>query len=193
MLLLTGLANAQSPPDQSWKNLSHIIKESTYTVAMRDSHCVTGHILFFDDSSVTVDSSKLERKDLLRIGDGSSISDHDPIYSGRSSWSDLRHSEPNKHENIEMELKNRSTRKCHSFSATEDEAICDGKKIAKSEVVRGYYIRLAPATEWEHYAVQESVGLLAPRTWFDYAFFPRIKVLLYDVALPEENTKIACR
>jgi hypothetical protein len=193
LLLLTCLAKAESALDRSWRNLGHTIKESSYTVAMRDGRCLTGHIESFDGKYVTVGSSKLERKDVARIGDGTSVADHDPIYSGRSSWSDLRQSEPNEFERIELELKNNVTRKCRSFSASEDEATCDGSRIKKSEVVRGYYIRLAPATEWEHHAAHEGVTFLAPRTWFNHALFPRIKVLLYDEALPDESVKVACQ
>ena len=71
--------------------------------------------------------------------------------------------------------------------------MCDGSRIGKSEVARGYYIRLAPASEWEHYVARENVTLLVPRAWFDYALFPRIKVLLYDEILPQENVKVACK
>jgi hypothetical protein len=70
--------------------------------------------------------------------------------------------------------------------------MCDGSRIRKSEVARGYYVRLAPATEWEHYVSRENVTFLAPRTWFDLALFPRITVLLYDESLPQENGIIAC-
>jgi hypothetical protein len=193
LLLLTCSARAESASDESWKNLGHTIKESSYTVAMRDGRCVTGHVASFDDKHVTVGSSKLDRQDVVRVGDGMSIADHDPIYSGRSSWLDLEGSEPNKYEHIQLDLKNRATRKCHDFSATEEEATCDGSRIGKPDVARGYYVRLAPASEREHYLVRENATLLAPRTWFDYALFPRIKVLLYDEALAQENSKVECR
>jgi len=193
LLLFASLAKAQSAADKSWNNLDHTIKQSSYTVAMRDGRCITGHIQSFDDKYVTLDSLKLDRKNIVRVGDGASVADHDPIYSGRSSWADLQQSEPNKYELVELELKDHSTRKCRKFSATEDEATCGDSRIEKSEVVRGYYVRLAPATEWEHHAVRENVSILAPRTWFDYALFPRIKVLLYDEAVPQENVKISCK
>jgi hypothetical protein len=193
LLLLTCLAKAESASDKSWKNLGHTIKESSYTAAMRDGRCVTGHIESFNDTYLTISSSKLDRKDVVRVGDGTSITDHDPIYSGRSSWSDVQRSEPNKYERIQLELMNHVTRKCRNFSATEEEAMCDGSRIGKSEVSRGYYVRLAPASEWEHYVARENVTLLAPRAWFDYALFPRIKVLLYDDTLPQENVKVACK
>jgi hypothetical protein len=121
------------------------------------------------------------------------VAGHDPIYSGRSSWFDLQHAEPNKYEHIRLEFKSRLTRNCHTFSASGDQATCDGTQIGKSEVARGYYVRLAPASEWEHHVVRENVPLLAPRLWFNLALFPRITVLLYDAALPEENFKVECR
>jgi len=192
LLLFACLAEAESESDKSWKNLGHTIKQSSYTVAMRDGRCITGHIESFDDKYVIVKSLKLDRKDIVRVGDGTSVSDHDPIYSGRSSWSDLQQSEPNKYELVQLELKNHITLKCREFSA-EEEARCDGSRIGKSEVARGYYIRPAPATEWEHHAARENVTLLAPRTWFDYALFPRIKVLLYDEALPQDNVRVSCK
>jgi hypothetical protein len=180
LLLLTCLAKAESASDKSWKNLGHAIKQSSCTVAMRDGRCATGHIESFDDKYVTVDSFRLDRKDIVRVGDGTGITDHDPIYSGRSSWSDLQRSEPNKYEPIQLELKNHITRNCGNFSATEEEATCDGSRIGKAEVARGYYIRLAPASEWEHHVARENVTFLAPRMWF-------------DETLPQENVKLACK
>jgi len=160
---------------------------------MRDGRCVTGHVKSFDDRYVTVGSSRLDRKDVVRVTDRPDVADHDPIYSGRSSWSDPERSEPNKYEHVQLELKGGATRTCRKFSATEAEAMCDGTRIEKTQVARGYYIRLAPASDWEHYAFHENVTILAPRTWFDNAFFPRIKVLLYDEALPQENSKVECK
>jgi hypothetical protein len=160
---------------------------------MRDGRCVTGHVKSFDGKYVTVESFRLDRRDVVRVSDSPDVADHDPIYSGRSSWSDLQRSEPNKYEHIRLELKNGVTRTCRTFSATDAEAICDGSRIDKPQVARGYYIRLAPASQWEHYVTRENVTILAPRTWFDLALFPRIKVLLYDEALPEENSKVECK
>jgi hypothetical protein len=116
---------------------------------MRNGRCLTGPIESFDAKYVTVGSTRLDRKDVVRVGDGTSITDHDPIYSGRSSWSDLQRSEPNKYERVQLALKNHITRSCRNFSATEEAATCDGSRIGKSEVARGYYLRLAPASEWE--------------------------------------------
>ena len=69
---------------------------------MRDGHCVTGHIESFDANYVTVGSLRLNRGEVVRVGDGTSVAHHDPVYSGRSSWSDLRGSEPNKYERIQL-------------------------------------------------------------------------------------------
>jgi len=186
-------ARGASALDESWKNLGHTIRESNYTVATRDGRCVTGRVGSFDQDSLTIGFSRLDREDVIRVGDGSSVDDHDPIYSGRSSWSDLQHAAPNQYERIRLDLKNGGSRTCHAFSATGDQAACDGTQVEKAEVSRGYYVRLAPATDWEHHAMRENVPLLAPRTWFNFAFFPRISVLLYDAASAEENAKIECR
>ncbi len=193
VFLLACAANGASESDKSWKNLSYTIKESAYTVATRDGRCVTAPIESFDENSVTVKSLRIDRKDVVRIGDGASLADHDPIYSGRSSWADLQHAAPNKYEHIRLDLNSRATRNCHAFSSTEEHATCDGIQIRKLEVARGYYVRLAPASEWEHHVVRENVAFLAPRTWFNFALFPRIAILLYDAALPEENFKVGCR
>jgi hypothetical protein len=181
-----------SESDKSWKNLSHTIRKADYTVATRDGRRVTGHVESFDQSSVTIKSVRLDRKDVVRVGEGTDTADHDPIYSGRSSWSDLQHAEPNKYEHIRLDLKNRVTRDCHTFGAALEQATCDGTQIGKLEVARGYYVKLAPATEWEHHAAREDVTFLAPRTWFDLTLFSRITVLLYDAVLPEEDFKIKC-
>ena len=193
ILLLPYAAKGASELEKSWKNLGHSIAESMYTVVTREGLCITGRIESWDETSVTVRSLRVERKGVVRIGDDTSVADHDPLYSGRSSWSDLGHAEPNKYEHIRLDLKGGVTRDCRAFSATEEQATCDGREIEKPEVARGYYVRLAPATAWEHHALRESVPFLAPRTWFDFLFFPRITVLLYDAVAQQDNLKIECR
>jgi hypothetical protein len=84
LLLFICLAKAESASDGSWRNLGQTIKESSYTLAMRDGRCITGHIASFDDKYVTVGSSKLERRDVVRVADGTSVADHDPIYMGEA-------------------------------------------------------------------------------------------------------------
>lgn len=192
LLFVACATNGASESDESWKNLGRTIKESDYTVATRDGHCVTGHVESFDEKSVTIKSVRLDRKDVIRVGDGTGTADHDPIYSGRSSWADLQHAEPNKYEHIRLHFKSGVTRNYHTFSASVEQATCDGAPTGKLEVARGYYVRLAPTSEWEHHVLRENISLLAPRLWFNLAFFPRITVLLYDAALPEENFKVAC-
>ena len=64
LIILAYSATAGSAWDESWKNLGHTIKQSSYTVAMRDGRCVTGHVESFDDKYVTVRSLRLERKDV---------------------------------------------------------------------------------------------------------------------------------
>jgi small nuclear ribonucleoprotein (snRNP)-like protein len=191
-LILVFSAKAQSISDTSWRNLDHTLNRASVTVARRDGRCLTGKIESFDDKSIVIDNSTVERKDILRVADGISLDAHDSIYSGRSSWWDLRQSRPSHHEHIELGLRNDLTQSCQSIIATEEDAACDGRRIAKSDVVRGYYVRLAPATEWERHLGQENVAYLSPRSWFGYAFFPRIKVLLYDATIAQDNTKIAC-
>lgn len=191
--LLACSVQGASESDKSWKNLGHTIKESVYTVATRDGRCVTGPIESFDEKSITVKSVRIDRKDVVRVGDEDSAADHDPIYSGRSSWSDVQYAEPNKYEHIRLDLNSRVTRNCRDFSATDDNATCDGIQIGKLEVARGYYVRFAPASQWEHHVAREGVPFLAPRTWFNYVLFPRITVLLYDAALPEENFRVECK
>ena len=185
-------ARGESELDKSWSNLGHTIKESSYSAAIRDGRCLTGRIDSFDNDSVTIGRRRIERKDVVRIGDGSSLEDHDLIFSGRSSWSDLQRAEPNKYEHIRIDLRNGGSQNCRAFSAKDDQATCDGVQAEKAEVARGYYVRLAQATEWEHHVMRENVPFLAPRTWFNLAFFPRIAVLLYNAASAEESTKIEC-
>src|SRR6478752_7653841 len=118
LLFVACATNGASESDESWKNLGRTIKESDYTVATRDGHCVTGHVESFDEKSVTIKSVRLDRKDVIRVGDGTGTADHDPIYSGRSSWADLQHAEPNKYEHIRLHFKSGVTRNYHTFSAS---------------------------------------------------------------------------
>ncbi len=172
LFLLACSARATSASDESWKNLSYTNKESRYSVALRDGRCVSGLINLYDDRSITLESIRLDRKNVLRVGDGSQLTDHDPIYSGRSSWSDLQASEPNKYEYIATRSETRGDPEVPQVQR--DRRGSNVRWLASYKTRSGSRLlfRLAPASEWEQYAARESVPLLAPRTWFNLAFFP---------------------
>lgn len=193
LLFLIRIVSGEALVEKTWKNLGHTNRESIYTAETRDGHCITGRIESIDDRSITISQIKIDRNDVIRVSDGTPVTGRDPIYNAVSSWRELAGSEPNQYEHIELKLKDGSTRNCRKFYSGVDSAACDGGQIAKTEVELGYYVRLAPATEREHYLSREGVLLLDPRSWFNFAFYPRIKVLLYDASVPEQHLNIGCK
>lgn len=101
-VLLMGLSapifaqdNLQSAPrDDSWDNLKHITHRRSYLVVDRQLNCVYGRISAVTDRSLKLkaDSTSarvtLERSKILRILE--SPTGGGTIYSGKSSWSEIR-------------------------------------------------------------------------------------------------------
>lgn len=205
---MTSIANGAA--DGGWQNLKRMRTDRDYTVLMRNGSCITGRVaavdtgaleLFEPRESANQKTTKTDvriieanRNDVLRVTDTRFGDPHDTIYSGRSSWTDVKASRPKgKAEWLKVVDKRGKERTCKTPEASDDGLRCGTEEISKKDIARVYYVRLKPASDWLEYASGEGVGGLDPRTWFNYMLLGRIDVLLFDSALPEDNQAAACR
>ena len=198
--------------DDPWDNLRRVNQSRTYMFMDRDSACVAGRIVSFTDQSVTVQSTRwrrsasgkmtedrrlliLERPRVLFVGERGLV--QDAIYSGKSSWSDLKEIHPVAGESVTIVTRDG---KQHSgkLAASEENRVTlsrGGKKaeFSKSDVLRFYYVRAKPLSDSGAYAAQEMV-FMDPELWpYMLHVAPKIRVMLYDSSMPEDNTPLYCK
>jgi hypothetical protein len=185
--------------DDSWQNLKRIRRDKEYTLLNRLGGCITGQIAGVEDGLVKLVAKDalvkvVTRPDVLRVTDNQFGDPHDSIFSGRSSWADVRESRPKvKAEWLKVTTKEGKERTCKASEVLEDRLKCGTDVIPKRDIERVYYVRLKPASEWLEYAAKEGVAWLDARSWFNYLLLGRIDVLLFDSATSEESEPVACK
>ena len=203
-LSLTGCAFAT---DQQWSNLEHIDHCIAYRFYQKDGSYLAGTISSLSRDAVVVDSFQpanasglhtLRRDDVLQVKDG--CNSYDVLYSGRSSWADVEAVGQHRHEYLELTLKSGASFRGRPLGSSASEITLQGafrkRVIAKRDVASAVYIRLKPASERLQWVGQEG-GVIA--LLFDYKAWPwvfnvndHIAVVLYNAALPEDNSSIPC-
>lgn len=105
----------------------------------------------------------------------------------------MKASAPRSPEYLQIVAKRGEEWKWKQPTILDDSVASDGKTIAKADIRYVFLVRFKPLTKSEEYLHQESADLLAPRLWFDGLMLGRITVLLYNSALPEDNSPVGCR
>ncbi len=119
--------------------------------------------------------------------------DDNAVFSARSSWSDVQFLILGSVEALEVTTKREGTRMWTHPVITENR-ISDGKEsFLRTDIARIVYVRLKPLSQFEQTALHEDVGWLAPRLWLHGLFKGKLKVQLYDAALPEDNSRLSCK
>jgi hypothetical protein len=188
---------------------------------MRDMTCQYGRLREVTDTSVSIKTDQsdvvIARANLLRVRlgfGGRSVQNSNPnlplftIYSGRSSWSDLLAFAP-------FESKEHPSAAVHFLLITKDGKAHHGilnqiteeeitfadnfgklTGFTKEEVSQVDYIAMKPLSETEEFHWNE----LAMFRIFDLQLYPRLFHVgdtmpgtLYQAAIPEDNSIIACK
>ncbi len=192
-----------------WGNLTKVRHDRGYTVLTRDGACISGSLTELDDAGLRIDtvltdgrgirqggvvSTKVRRSDVLRASDNSILTSHDSVYSGRSSWADVRDARPdNKAEWLKIVRNDGRERRCNRPEVLDDRIRCGTSTVAKAAISRVYYVRLKPASDKQMYLSREAMVWLDARTWFNYALQGRIEVLLYVSSGQVENSVVSCK
>jgi hypothetical protein len=204
-----------------WQSLKQLKRGLGYVFIMRDMTCQYGQLKEVADTSVSIKTDRADvvvaKANLLRVRvgfGGRSVQNSNPnlalftLYSGRSSWGDLLAFVPfesKEHPASAMHfLMTTQDGRAHRGilnQVTEDEiALADsfGKisSFSKRQVSRVDFITEKPLSETEEFHWDE----LAMLRIFDPQLYPRLfhlgdtmPVTLYQSAIPEDNSMIACR
>lgn len=138
----------------------------------------------------------LQRPDVRRISDGSKAIDI--VYSGRSSWVDVRALQHiGSHEAVVLITKDGTGHKGRFSDVSDNDVkLMHGTKtvhIAEKEVAQVYYLREKPVGEGTEYAAQE-MAFVDPLLWpYLLHVAPRFNVRVYDADMPEDNAPSECR
>jgi len=197
----------QSKKADQWGNLQQITRRRTYMYIDRRLHCGAARIAAVSDQAVTLkraDQTKItiERQDLLRFGE-LGLSATGIIYSGRSSWSDVknqRHDPKNPQRRARMRvLTLEGTSHEGQLIEVDDThlALLDGDnttRFNRSDISKVYHLRLKPYSERAEYVAEEAplIWVLDPEVLWYALDFTRIPVLLYDASLPDDGTVFGC-
>jgi len=206
-LILAVQGFSATSPDP-WEALRHVTWRTTYIILDVRGNCISGRIKSLTNESVTVKyfewshglpqprTITLERSDVLRISDGQKPID--VVYSGRSSWADVRALHAIHPGEAVLLITKDGTRHKGRFSEVPDSEVKlkQGAKtvqIAKSDVSQVYYIRGKPLTERALYSAQE-LAFFDPALW-PYLLHvpPKVSVRVYDAAMPEDNGPCECK
>jgi hypothetical protein len=171
---------------------------NAYTIALRDGTCQSGKIQKIEPDKLILESGNtVQSSDVLCVGEG--MSPQDILYSGRSSWYDLKEVKPGPRETLAIRLKTGKSINGPFISASDSDLTIKRfghtAKIPKQDITHVNYIRLKHVS-WAHlYFAQEAAGLqfLDPKVW---QYLLRINALLsvpiYDSAIPEDDSPLSC-
>ena len=179
VVLLTGWMALSSlalggDADPAWKTVRGVTrKNSDYTAFSRDGRCANGRITALSDKAVTIQPDKgaamtFAKDELLRVSDGTGP--QDIVYTGRSSWFDVRQLPDNDVESVRVVMRDghKHQAKCRQVKTTEEGiTLGDAKRprtLAKKDVAAVHYIRVKPLTDGESNALHEYI-IFHPIWW----------------------------
>jgi hypothetical protein len=173
----------------------------------RRLHCGAARIVEVSEQAVTLkraDHTKItiEREDLLRLGEWG-LSATGIIYSGRSSWSDVknqRHDPKNPQRSARMRVLTLDGTSHEGPLIEVDDthlALLDGDnatQLKRSDISKVYHLRLKPYSDSAEHMAEEAplIWALDPEVLWYALDSTRIPVLLYDASLPDDGSALEC-
>jgi hypothetical protein len=196
-ILIAATSICAADTNDGWGNLKEVTRDRQYIVSFRDGRCEQTRLGPVSAQSVFLRTGSgkdlvVTRADVLRVSDRATATAHDAIFSGRSSWLDVKESGPCLKERITVVTKRGEERTWIQPKLSDDSIGAEGTTIAKADIQSVSYLRFRPYTDREEYLVREDVRLLSPRFWFDGLMLGKISVLLYRSGMPEDNSELRC-
>ncbi len=193
---LCTLTFAGSQPD-GWRNVNDVTWQRNYTALLRDGSCVTGQIVSSGDQTLNLKpwiapTVILKRDDILRLTDDQSSSPRNTVYTGRTSWSDLKAAEARGTEYLNVTMRDGKERKLRTPKIYDDAIMIGTETFLKAEIQWVSYVRFRPLTTDEENLHRRSGDFLAPRLWFGALFLGKISVPMYNSDRMEDNTPASC-
>jgi len=179
-------------------NLGHLERDY-FSFLLRDGTCQAGKIRAISRESVTLDQGGRPRGQIaITRTEVLQVRDSDPLYSARSSWSDVGLVQQHKHEHLIVKLKSGKTISGPAAGVIGEQlslrTVSDVKWIAKADLATVDWVRVTPAARLQWLAQEAGpAAVLFPNMW------PRMlgigllmTVRLYDADQPEDNSPAAC-
>lgn len=184
--------------DRPWQLLKHITHRSTLSFFIDSAPCVRGRIKKVADRSITINleqggSRTLAREKVLRItGYGVST-----IYSGRSSWEDVKSIRSDLGYRLRVVTKDRRRHDGKATASDQEIKVSASSKeetIAKSDVAQVFYFTDRPASDILDEMVLETpyLAIFDPELWvYMIQKSDPLPILLYDASMPEDNRPLS--
>jgi hypothetical protein len=191
--------------ETGWKVLKEqITRRRNYNFLLREGRCLTGWIDKVGDNDVEVTTGSngkpvrrtLVRRDILQVTDTLP----GLVYSGRSSWVDVRSTATDLH-GLRMRVITKAGQTVAGIGVSASESdltlkTADGKvKSAKPDVARVELVREKPWSDRAEFAGQElgKLAVIEPEIWPHLLHATGvIDVPLYDASEVEDNSQTAC-
>lgn len=187
--------------DNSWEKLKHIYRHRDYTLVDRKFSCFQGEIVAITDTALTLKlldggrTASFDRSNVLFVEEGLTLAD--TLYSGRSSWLDVR--ELSLPSDIKIVTESGDSLKGKFIQASDDSVTFQLRnqrtEISKDHISRLYHLVGKPLSASADEAAGEGIdGLLFPALWlYLLEGRPKISVRLYDSTMIEENIPVVCK
>lgn len=210
----TALFPANAPQqihDDQWQNVMQANRHRNYGFVTDELHCADGRIIAATKQAVTLKRPdgtdvSIARQDLLRFGEETSFGEQMTwsagiIYSGRSSWFDVKHLPHNSKGGAEMQIlmQDRTTHQGQLLDVQDTSATLLNAhrsiQIAKIDISQIYRFRFKTLSSRAQYDYDELFvfKIFDPELWPYFFNKGRVPVLLYDARMKEDDTSMQCK
>jgi len=180
--------------EDNWRQLGHVTHDRDYRLYLRDGTCQDVQLKSVSADDLTFKTgSPAKRSAIVRISESTSGNPLSIVFSGRSSWLDVRDVSQSHRAQLRVISKQGAEWNAKDMLIDQDSIQSAGKTLAKADVRYVQYIRFKPLTHTESYLDTESAPIFAPRLWFGGAWLGKLTVLLYAADLAEDNSSVMCQ
>lgn len=188
----------------SWKNLRKVTRGREYTVMTRTGACPTGRLGAVATGYLTLKLPKgkkvtVEKQNILRV----TVDPDYIVYSGRSSWADVRTYSSYPTEAVKITAKATGQQYVGKITSLSNADVTlrqsgGALKLAKDRIATLSIISYTPLSYGNDYWAEECAWM--PICMLDAGLWPRMlgyrlrmQVLLFDSSRPEEDSPVACK
>lgn len=154
----------------AWQKLGTLERTNLYTIVLRDKSCQTGRIQTVEsDKIILTTGATVQRSDVVWVGGG--LSAHNILYSGRSSWDEVKRAQAASPESLTIRLRSGRVLTGPEISASDTGVTIKrfGRHVstAKPDIAHVDYVRFKPVSEAHRYFAQEAayLAVLDPKVW----------------------------
>lgn len=181
-----------------WSNLKRVTRDWFYVVVMSNGQCRYGTLSSIGEQALLLDTNSglgvlIKRSQITRVSDNPIAPGRDAVFSARSSWLDVKMAAPKGTEYLHVITRRGDEWKWRRPAVSDDSITFDGISIGKADIRYVLYVRSKPRTVYEKYLHEPDFKWLASIPLIGDMVAGKLRVLLYNSDLAEDNSPIACR